>query len=145
MPLMTATTAMRNMTPIVTPSSVKKLFSFCARICDSARRMASMNGTLVSRLSECDALRERVASLVGGDAPVTEHDDPAGMRGDVRFVGYHDHRLALCGERLEHAHDLRRGSRIEVSRRLVGEENRRHVHECTCDRHALPLAARQLV
>src|SRR5688500_12328481 len=144
MPLMTATTAMRNMTPIVTPSSVKKLFSFCARICDRARRMASMNGTLVSRLSECDALCEGIAPLIGGDAPVTQHDDPAGMRRDVRFVGYHDHRLACAGQRLDHAHDLRRGSGIEVSRRLVGEENRRLVHERACDRHALPLAAREL-
>ena len=35
------TTAIRNITPMVTPSSVKKLFSFCTRICVSASRMAS--------------------------------------------------------------------------------------------------------
>src|SRR5688500_2470227 len=106
MPLITATTAMRNMTPIATPSSVKKLFSFCARICDSARRTASMNGTSVGRLSERDPLREGIAPVVGGDSAVAEHDDPARMRRDVRFVGHHDHRLAFAGKRLEHAHDL---------------------------------------
>ncbi len=39
------TTAMRNITPIMTPSSVKKLFSFWTRIVSSARRMASRKGT----------------------------------------------------------------------------------------------------
>src|SRR5215217_5515764 len=34
---------MRNMTLIVTPRSVKKLFSFCTRIVARARRMASRN------------------------------------------------------------------------------------------------------
>ena len=35
---------MRNMTPIVTPSSVKKLFSFWTRIVSRASRMASWSG-----------------------------------------------------------------------------------------------------
>src|SRR5688500_1973124 len=123
MPLMTATTAMRNMTPIVTPRSVKKLFSFCARICDSARRMASRNGTLVSRLSEGDALREGVTPLVRGDASVAKHHNAFRVGRDVRFVRHHDDRLAFRRQRLEDAHDLRRRSRVEVSRRLVGQEN----------------------
>jgi hypothetical protein len=38
------TTAMRKVTPIVTPSSVKKLFSFCTRIWPRARRTASRRG-----------------------------------------------------------------------------------------------------
>ena len=44
MPLTTDTTAMRNMTPMVTPSRVKKLLSFCTRICARARRTASISG-----------------------------------------------------------------------------------------------------
>src|SRR6476661_1519891 len=44
MPSTMETTAMRNITPIVTPSSVKKLLSLCARIWVSARRMASKKG-----------------------------------------------------------------------------------------------------
>jgi len=39
------TTAIRNITPIVTPSSVKKLLSFCTRIVARARRMDSRSGT----------------------------------------------------------------------------------------------------
>src|SRR5687768_11036885 len=112
MPLITATTAMRNMTPIVTPRSVKKLFSLCARICDSARRMASRNGTSVSRLGERDALSERVAALVGRDAAVAQHHDATRVRRDVRLVRHHDHGLAFRGQGLEHAHDLGRGTGI---------------------------------
>jgi hypothetical protein len=36
---------MRKVTPIVTPSNVKKLFSFCTLIVWSARRMASKRDT----------------------------------------------------------------------------------------------------
>src|SRR5436190_24343515 len=38
------TTAIRNITPMVTPRSVKKLFSFWARICARASRMLSRMG-----------------------------------------------------------------------------------------------------
>src|SRR5687767_6332332 len=134
MPLMTATTAMRNMTPIVTPRSVKKLFSLCARICDSARRMASRNGTLVSRLSEGDALGEGVATLVGRDAPVPEHHDAPRVRGDVRLVRHHDDRLSFRGQRLEDPHDLGGCPGIQISRRLVGEQNGWLVDERARDR-----------
>ena len=41
MPLTIETTAMRNVTPIVTPSTVKKLLSFCTRMVSKAMRTAS--------------------------------------------------------------------------------------------------------
>ena len=42
-------------------------------------------------------------------------------------------------------HDLGAGLRVEVARRLVGQQDRRIVDERARDRHALPLTARQLV
>jgi hypothetical protein len=41
MPSTMLITAMRNMTPMITPITLKKLLSFWARICASASRMAS--------------------------------------------------------------------------------------------------------
>ena len=38
-------------------------------------------------------------------------------------------------------HDFRAGLRIEISGRLVGEQDRGIVDERACDRHALALAA----
>jgi hypothetical protein len=43
-PVTMDTTAIRNMTPIITPSRVKKLLSFCTRICWSASLTASWKG-----------------------------------------------------------------------------------------------------
>ena len=40
-PSTTLTTVMRNMTPMITPRTAKKLLSFCARIWASASRIAS--------------------------------------------------------------------------------------------------------
>jgi hypothetical protein len=44
------TTAMRKVTPIITPSRVKKLLSFCTQICWRARRTASKKGMVVVRI-----------------------------------------------------------------------------------------------
>src|SRR6266542_471694 len=149
MPSTIDTTAMRNITPIVTPSRVKKLFSFCTRICASASRMASTNGTgLLVRgvnLAALDAGRIIRGLLVAGDHAVKQYDNASRMRGDVGFVRHHDHRLPLTGKLLEHPHDLRRGRRIQIPRGLVGEQDRRLIHQRACDRDALPLATRELV
>ena len=45
MPCTMEMTAIRNITPMQTPRSVKKLFSFCTRICARASQTASMNGS----------------------------------------------------------------------------------------------------
>ncbi len=44
MPCTTDTTAIRNITPMNTPTMEKALFSFCDRMVCRARRMASKNG-----------------------------------------------------------------------------------------------------
>src|SRR5688572_17894114 len=143
---MIETTVMRNITPMHTPARVKKLLSFWTRMVSSASRTASKIGiewcregevrsregaraTLGSRGArrrllrrEAELLGELLAPVVARDLAVAEHDHAAGMRRDVRLVGDHDDGLAGVGEVLEHAHDLFRRLRVEVARRLVGEE-----------------------
>src|SRR5947209_5829578 len=99
----------------------------------------------------------KVLQLLGGVAAggdfvippyptVLEDDDAVGVPGDVRLVRDEDERYpALAVEALENLHDLDRGARIKIPRRLVGEDERRVVDECARDRHALLLSARQLV
>src|SRR5687767_13750768 len=149
------TTAMRNMTPMVTPSSVKLLLSFCTQIWARARRTASRRDTGGSGVgrrawgvnypftvhSGCEAL----AAVVRLDDAVAKDDDTLRMGRDVRLVRHHDHRLPLRGQLLEHAHDLFRGRRVEVARRLVGEQDRRRVDERARDGDTLPLSAGELV
>src|SRR5687767_9229820 len=99
MPCTMEITAIRNITPIVTPSSVKKLFSFWTRICARASQTASMNGTLdLERSGDFDLGQELLAAVVARDEPVAQHDDTARVRRDIGFVRHHDHRLAFGGE-----------------------------------------------
>src|SRR5687767_12998614 len=135
------TTAMRNMTPIVTPASVKKLFSFWTRRVWNASRTASSKPILLAR----DARRELLLGVVALHHSVPQHDYAAGVGGDVGLVRDHDHGLAGLGEALEHVHDLGRRGRVEVARGLVGEQNRRTVNERAGDRYALALSAGELV
>ena len=66
-------------------------------------------------------------------------------RGDVGFVRDQDDGVAGLVQAGEQRHDLGAGLRVEVAGRLVGEQDRRVVHERARDGHALALAARQLV
>src|SRR5215212_6872994 len=137
------TTAMRKVTPIITPRSVKKLLSFWARICESASRTASRKG--MGTVLQSDLRDEPRLRVVAGDQPVAEDDHAPRVRGDVGLVGDHDDGLALRRQLLEDAHDLLGGLRVEVARGLVGEEDRGAVDERPGDRDALPLAAGELV
>ena len=67
------------------------------------------------------------------------------VRGDVGLVRDHDDRLARAREVFEHAHDFFRRRRVEVTRRLVGEKDRRVVDQRARDGDALALSARELV
>ena len=55
-----------------------------------------------------------------------------------------DRRLRFAIERLEQLDDVRAGVAVEISRRLVGEQDARRVRECARDRDALLLAAGEL-
>src|SRR5690349_8405270 len=88
--------------------------------------------------SACDA-------LVALDQAVAEVDLTEGVRRDIGFVGDQHDRLSRGVQLFEQAHDLLACGRVEVSGRLVGEEDGGVVHERSGDRDALSLAARELV
>ena len=63
---------------------------------------------------------------------------------DLLVVGGHQHRRAELVDVDQQLDDLPAGHRVEVARRLVGDEDRRVVDEGTRDRGALLLAAGEL-
>src|SRR5262245_13029872 len=69
----------------------------------------------------------------------------AGAVADRRIVSHDQERDALAIELLEDLHDLVARARVEVARRLVGEQKTRLHDDCAPDRDALPLTARELV
>src|SRR5688500_9866743 len=72
---------------------------------------------------------------------ILQVDDPARKRGDVRFVGHQDDRIAGFGEPLKQRHDFRAGLRVEIAGRLVGQQQRWIVDQRPGDGDALTLAA----
>ena len=79
------------------------------------------------------------------DLAVADVDGAIGVRGHVGLVRDDDDGVARLVEPLEDAHDLDAGLRIEIAGGLVGEQNRRIVHEGAGDGHALALPAGELV
>jgi len=59
-------------------------------------------------------------------------------------VRYHHDRLSLGGKRREQLEQRVRRSRVQIARRLIGEEKSRRVRESTRDGDTLLLAAGQL-
>ena len=59
------------------------------------------------------------------------------------WVAMHDRRAGAV-DAVEQPHDADRRGRVEVSGRLVGEQDQRPVHERACDRHPLLLTAGEL-
>src|SRR5574338_780671 len=130
------TTAIRNVTPISTPTREKKLLSFCAQMARSAMRTAS-----ISCISGGAFLRRPVRF----HPSVTQGDDPLGARRDVRLVRHHDHRLSLGMQLAEDRHDLGARGAVEVAGGLVRQQDAGPVHQRPGDGHALALPARELV
>ena len=64
---------------------------------------------------------------------------------DALVVGGHDHGGAGLVDAVEQPHDALARGRVEVAGRLVGEQDQRPVDEGPGDRHALLLAAGELV
>src|SRR5690606_3116920 len=123
MPSITLTTVIRNMTPMITPTTAKKLLSFCARICAKARRMPSR--TFIWRPSSS---RDRRAPHVAGDQAVPQGDDALGVCGDVVLVRDQHDRLPVAVQLLEQRHDLLARLAVQVARWLVRQQQRRLVH-----------------
>ena len=66
--------------------------------------------------------------------------------GDLAVVGHDDHRGARkVGLLVQQLEDLHAGAEVELAGRLVGQQDRVAGGERARDRHALLLAARQLV
>ena len=70
--------------------------------------------------------------------------DSPGPAGDVIFVRDHDDGFARLIQLGEQGHDFVAGARIEVARRLVGQNDVRIVDQGAGNGHALLLAAGQL-
>ena len=66
--------------------------------------------------------------LIGGDQAVSDADDPAGVKGDLFFVGDHDDGVSTAGQFFEEAEDFDTGLRIQIPGGLVGQDNGRRVH-----------------
>src|SRR5687768_1023597 len=63
--------------------------------------------------------------LIAHDPAVAEADDAGAVLRDIHFVGdEHDRDAALTIEALEDVHDFDARARVEIARRLVGEDDR---------------------
>src|SRR5580693_10192888 len=77
---------------------------------------------------------------------IGQEDDPVRVRGPARVMGHHDNRLAEIGHRApQEREQVRGGVRVEVAGGLVGEDEVRLVDQRPRARHALLLAAGQLI
>src|SRR3954452_6670049 len=119
-------------TPVATPDNTK-----LARISSSLSKGVPGRRAARSAADSVDA-----AVLVANDVPTVEFHDPATHRvNDVVVVRGHDDRRARAVDPLQQTHDALAGVRIEVARRLVGEQHERAVDERPGDRDPLLLAA----
>ncbi len=64
---------------------------------------------------------------------------------DVVFMRDQDDRVSIAVQPREQRHDLNAGGSVQVAGRFVCKKNRRIVYQRAGDRHALPLAAGQLI
>jgi len=88
----------------------------------------------------------RFHGFIADDAPVPESDDPPAESGDVRLMGHEDDRdPRFPVEFHEKLHDLDTGMGVQITGGLIGQDQRRLVHESACDGHPLLLAAGKLV
>ena len=91
------------------------------------------------------ACSERDRVTVVDDPPVGQHEQPVGEGGGMRVVGDHHHRLPEVvdgvAQQLEHVVG---GFRVEIARRLVGEDHRRARDQRARHRDPLLLAPGEL-
>src|SRR3990172_12089311 len=109
-----------NATPIITDIAVSTRRSLCPKALFSVAR--SMSSPELLHTVD-DRFRGRVGDLVH-DAAVGKEDDPVGMRRRHWIMGDHHDRLAVVADRTAHeTKQFGSRARIEVPRRLVGEDN----------------------
>ena len=83
--------------------------------------------------------------LIRSNFPIADADDTVGVIGDVTLVSDQNDRVSFRAKLIEKFHDLDTGLGIEVSGRLVCENDRRMVDERACDRDTLALAPRKFI
>src|SRR3974390_1676697 len=116
-----------------------------------------------SRITRVDAEKEPPGELPGGLSPkncyylpasrllVAEHlavfdvDDAVSILGNVMLVRHQDDGVALLMQAIKQRHDLDAGLRVQVSRGLVGQDDRWAIDQRASDRDSLTLTAGELV
>jgi len=77
---------------------------------------------------------------------VAESHNAIGISGNIWIVGYHQHRdPTLAVEPSDDLHDFSGVLRIEISGRLIGQQNRWIIDQPARDSDALSLATRKLI
>ena len=89
-----------------------------------------------------NAFAEAAGGLVGKDLAVADVDYAVGILGDIAFVRHQNNGIALRLQAVKQGHDFNAGRRIQRSRRLIRQQNRRVIHQRPRNRHALPLPSR---
>ena len=114
-----------------------------------ARRVAiGRRGRRLRRRNPClgPALRRMPLARVGYDLSVAKGYDPISVLRDFCIVGDQDDGNPLIAVKpADDVHDLGRVGRVQISGRLVGEQNRRSIYQSPRDRDALLLSAGKLV
>ena len=82
--------------------------------------------------------------IVSFDEPIGNADHAVGIRGHLGIVRHQDDRDPFGIEGLEHLQDFDTGVRIQVAGGLVGQEQRRTVHQRPRNSHPLLLSAGHL-
>src|SRR6185436_14160344 len=154
-PWMIEIIAMTEATPITMPSVVRKLRKPCARIDASAARAPSLaanhTGYRVLITGRPRGPRRSVLGAAALIAPVLQDfailqaHDALAVGGDIGLVRHDDDRLSVSVQLVEQGEDLDARLRIEITGRLVGEQDRRIRDERARDRDPLALTARELV
>ena len=77
---------------------------------------------------------------IGNNLPINDHQSAGSAPGEVGVVRSHDEGGLLFGaQRAEKVNDVRPGVRIQISGRLIGQNNARVVDECSCVQTPRPM------
>src|SRR5580765_7672040 len=144
MPWTSEMTAITAVTPMMVPRSVSSERSLLARSAWKAMPVLSLK-SMAMELTACgQGLCLGSDREIALDLAVAEADDAPAAGGNLLLVRDHDDTPSQGRDLPEQGHDLVARARVEVSRRLVGQEQRGPVHQGPRDGHALALAAREL-
>ena len=104
--------------------------------------MRRLSSNVHSQMPASDVL---LNGKIAQHAPVAQSHHAVAMRGNLVLMGNDDHGLPLRMKLAKQREDLGGGRAVEISRRLVGQQNRRRVEDRARDGNALALATGKLV